>query len=222
MPLDFGNHPARLHYQFADTAARDAFLENLGASPVFLIDWNKARKILRQWLSKTDATDVLAWAAQNRVGHRAFLELGGSDFVSTAVRHAAPTRIGFGERLDRALGRDAALDFLKTVLRVSAEALLQGSSVRLARDRIEPALVMHLQRVDTTLLAVIIRQAGLAREIASSIAHFVAERQAQRPFDREGAERILEIAGIAHLHQLKSHVETLRRALRPFRANCRR
>jgi hypothetical protein len=34
----------------------------------------------------------------------------------------------FGERLDRALGRDAALDFLKTVLRVSAEALLQGSS----------------------------------------------------------------------------------------------
>jgi hypothetical protein len=128
----------------------------------------------------------------------------------------------FGERLDRALGRDAALDFLKTVLRVSAEALLQGSSVRLARDRIEPALVMHLQRVDTTLLAVIIRQAGLAREIASSIAHFVAERQAQRPFDREGAERILEIAGIAHLHQLKSHVETLRRALRPFRANCRR
>jgi hypothetical protein len=82
--------------------------------------------------------------------------------------------------LDRVLGRDAALDFLKTVLRVSAEALLQGSSVRLARDRIEAALVMHLQRVDTTLLAVIIRQAGLACEIASSIAHFVAERQAQR------------------------------------------
>jgi uncharacterized protein Yka (UPF0111/DUF47 family) len=171
------------HYRFADTAARDAFLENLGASLVFLIDWNKARKVLRQWLSKTDATDVLAWAAQNRVGHRAFVELGGSDLVSAAVRHAAPTRIGFGERLDRALGRDAALDFLKTVLRVSAEALLQGSSVRLARDRIEAALVMHLQRVDTTLLAVIIRQAGLAREIASSIAHFVAERQAQRPFD---------------------------------------
>ena len=127
--------------------------------------------------------DVLVWAAQNRVGHRAFLALGGSDLVSAAVRHAAPTRIGFGERLDRALGRDAALDFLKTLLRVAAEALLQGSSVRLARDRIEATLVMHLQRVDTTLLAVVIRQAGLARDIASSIAHFVAERQAQRPFD---------------------------------------
>ena len=73
------------HYRFADTAARDAFLENLGASLVFLIDWNKARKVLRQWLSKTDATDVLAWAAQNRVGHRAFVELGGSDLVSAAV-----------------------------------------------------------------------------------------------------------------------------------------
>ena len=51
--------------------------------------------------------------------------------VASAVHHAAPNRIGFGERLDRALGRDAAVDFLKTVLRVSAEALLQGSSVRL-------------------------------------------------------------------------------------------
>ena len=69
------------------------------------------------------------------------------------------------------------------MLRVAAEALLQGSSVRLARDRIEAALVAHLQRVDRTLLAIMIRQAGLAREIAADIALFVAERQAHRPFD---------------------------------------
>ena len=94
-------------------------------------------------------------------------QLGGAELVASAVRHAAPARIGFGERLDRVLGRDAAVDFLKTVLRISAEALLQGSSVRLARDRIEAALVAHLQRVDRTLLAAMIRQAGLAREIAA-------------------------------------------------------
>ena len=168
---------------FDSSASRDAFLENVGASLVFLIDWNKARKILREWVSKTDAIRVLAWAALHRIGHRAFLELGGGELVASAVRHATPTRIGFGERLDHALGRDAAVDFLKTVLRVSAEALLQGSSVRLARDRIEAALVAHLQRVDRTLLAVVIRQAGLAREIAAGIARFVAERQANRPFD---------------------------------------
>ena len=33
-------------------SGRDAFLETLGASLVFLIDWNKARKMLREWVSK--------------------------------------------------------------------------------------------------------------------------------------------------------------------------
>jgi uncharacterized protein Yka (UPF0111/DUF47 family) len=170
-------------YPIASEESRDAFLEALGASLVFLIDWNKARKVLREWVSKSDAVLILDWAARHRVGHRGFLELGGAGFVAGAVHHATPGRIGFGERLDRALGRDAAVDFLKTVLRVAAEALLQGSSVRSARDRVEAALVSHLQRVDSTLLAVVIRQAGLAREIAAGIAHFIAERQAHRTAD---------------------------------------
>jgi uncharacterized protein Yka (UPF0111/DUF47 family) len=170
-------------YPTASGDSRNTFLEALGASLVFLIDWNKARKVLREWISKADAVRVLDWAARHRVGHRGFLELGGGEFVASAVHHATPTRIGFGERLDSALGRDAAIDFLKTVLRVSAEAVLQGSSVRSARDRVEAALVEHLQRVDATLLTVVIRQAGLAREIAAGVAHFLAERRAHRPFD---------------------------------------
>jgi len=111
---------------FADTKTRDAFLQELGASLTFLIDWNKARKTLRTWVSKGDAVHILDWAARNRVGHRGFLELGGSELVASAVHHAASTRIGFGERLDGALGREAAVDFLQSVLKVSAEALLKG------------------------------------------------------------------------------------------------
>ena len=76
------------------------------------------------------------------------------------------------------------MDFLKTVLRVSADALLEGGSVRLARDRIEADLIRHLQRVDGALLQIVIRQAGLAREIAAGIAQFVAEEWANRPYDR--------------------------------------
>ena len=171
-------------FHAAGDKERDVFLEAIGASLVFLIDWNKARKVLQTWVSKADAVRVLDWAARHRFGHRGFLELGGSELVASAVHHATPTRIGFGERLDHALGRDAAVDFLKTVLRVSAEALLEGGSVRLARDRIEAELVRHLQRVDSMLLAIVVRQAGLAREIAAGIAHFVAEQQAHRPFDR--------------------------------------
>ncbi len=157
----------------ADEAKRFAFLEALGAALVFLIDWNKARKVLRTWVPKADALRILQWGARNRVGHRAFLELGGSELVAAAVHHAAPTRIGFGERLDAVLGREAAVSFLQSVLRISAEALLDGSSLRLARDRIEADLVWRLQRVDTALLAVVIRQAGLAREVAVDIAQHV-------------------------------------------------
>ena len=185
-------------FHAADDKERDAFLEAIGASLVFLIDWNKARKVLQTWVSKADALRVIDWAARHRFGHRGFLELGGSELVASAVHHATPTRIGFGERLDRALGRDAAVDFLKAVLRISAEALLEGGSVRLARDRIEAELVRHLQRVDSMLLAIVVRQTGLAREIAAGIASFIAEQQAHRPFDRDAlaarARRIEEKA----------------------------
>jgi uncharacterized protein Yka (UPF0111/DUF47 family) len=163
--------------------SHDAFLEAIGACLVFLIDWNKARKVLRTWVSNSDAVHLLDWAARHRFGHRAFLELGGSELVAAAVRHAAPNRIGFGERLDRVLGRDAAVGFLKTVLRVSTEGLLQGRSVRLIRDRIEADLVRHLERIDSPLLAIVIRQAGLARVVASEIARYLAGRQAGRQLD---------------------------------------
>jgi uncharacterized protein Yka (UPF0111/DUF47 family) len=162
------------HYDPETSNQRNAFLATIGASLVFLIDWNKARKVLRAWVAKDQSIRILDWAASNRVGHRAFLELGGNELVTRSVRNAAPTRIGFGERLDAVLGREAAADFLKGVLRISTEALLQGRSVALARDRIEADLVRRLKRVDSALLAIVVRQAGLAREIATSIAHHVA------------------------------------------------
>jgi uncharacterized protein Yka (UPF0111/DUF47 family) len=185
-------------YAIDDRAGRDAFLEAIGASLVFLIDWNKARKVLRTMVSKGDAVRILDWAARHRVGHRGFLELGGADLVASAVHHVAATRIGFGERLDHALGQQAAVDFLATVLRVSADALLEGGSVRLARDHIEAELVRHLERVEAALLAFVVRQVGLARDIASALTYFVAELQARRPLDRDAfanrARRIEEKA----------------------------
>jgi len=168
-----------------DAKARDDILEAIGASLVFLIDWNKARKVLRNWVSKGDAIEILDWAARHRVGHRGFLELGGADLVASAVQHATPARIGFGDRLDAVLGRKGAVDFLETVLRCSAEALLEGGSVRLARDRIEADLMRHLQRVDGLLLNIVIRQAGLALEIATGISEFIAAQQGGRAFRRD-------------------------------------
>ncbi|MDF2117708.1 hypothetical protein PY365_19185 [Roseiarcaceae bacterium H3SJ34-1] len=171
------------HYEAATARDRDAFLTAVGAALVFLIDWNKARKLLRNWVAKNDAAGILGWAARHRVGHRAFIQLGGDELISAAVRNAAPTRIGFGERLDQALGRNAAVDFIKTTLRVSTEALVAGRSVRLVRDQIEADLVRRLEGVDSTLLAIVVRQAGLAHDIAAALAHHIAALQAGRPAD---------------------------------------
>jgi uncharacterized protein Yka (UPF0111/DUF47 family) len=153
-------------YSGDSAAARDEFLTTIGASLVFLIDWNKARKLLRGYVGNEEALRILDWAARHRVGHRAFLELGGNELLAAAVRNAAPTRIGFGESLDEALGRKAAIDFLKSALRRSTEGLTSGQSVRLVRDRLEADLVRHLERADSALLAIVLRQIGLAHDLA--------------------------------------------------------
>jgi uncharacterized protein Yka (UPF0111/DUF47 family) len=170
-------------YQADSALDRNAFLGALGAALVFLIDWNKARKLLRSWVAKDDATRILDWAARQRIGQRGFLELGGNELIGAAVRNAAPTRIGFGERLDQALGRIAAVDFLKTAMRASTEALSAGRSVRLVRDQIEADLVRRLERVDSALLATVLRQIGLAHDVTAAIAHHIAALQAGRPSD---------------------------------------
>jgi uncharacterized protein Yka (UPF0111/DUF47 family) len=164
-------------------AARNEFLTAIGASLVFLIDWNKARKLLRSYVGNEEALRILDWAARNRVGHRAFLELGGSELLAAAVRNAAPTRIGFGERLDQALGRKAAIDFLKSALRRSTEGLKSGQSVRLVRDRLEADLVRHLERVDSALLAIVLRQLGLAHDLAVELSRHLTALSAGRRSD---------------------------------------
>jgi uncharacterized protein Yka (UPF0111/DUF47 family) len=162
-------------YEAETIEARDAFLDAVGSSLVFLIDWNKARKALRILVDNYDAIRLLAWGARRQVGHRAFLELGGIELISSAVRQAVPARIGFGERLASVLGREAALDFLKTVLRICRDALSEGGSVRLARDQIEADIIRRLERTNSTLFALIVQQAGLASAIAERISLYLLE-----------------------------------------------
>jgi uncharacterized protein Yka (UPF0111/DUF47 family) len=163
-------------YQADTDKIREAFLEAVGMSLVFLIDWNKARKSLRHLVDGRSATRLLDWAARHQIGHRAYLEYGGSDLVAAAIRHAAPTRIGFGEQLAAVLGHDIAVDFLKSVLRTATEGLQHGRSSRLVRDVIETELVRHLDRTDRAMLTIVIRQLGLAHDIAVNIASEVADR----------------------------------------------
>jgi uncharacterized protein Yka (UPF0111/DUF47 family) len=199
-----------------NVADRNEFLAAVGAALVFLIDWNKARKLLRTWVANDDAIRILEWAARHRIGHRGFLELGGNELLGAAVRSAAPSRIGFGERLDQALGRSAAVDFLKTALRASTEALLAGCSIRTVRDQIEADLVRHLDRVDGTLLAAVLRQIGLAHDLVAAITrHLAALRAGQAADGKRIAGRCSAIEQKADRIALESRKEVDRLNVRP-------
>lgn len=171
-----------------EPADRDRVLEALGASLVFLVDWNKARKALTRLANKPSAERALLWAARERVGHRAWLQLGGVDLIAEAVRHAAPDRLGFGGRLEEALGREGALAFLQATLQISTDSLRQDGSERLVRDRIAAELLRRLERSEAAILELAIRQAGLAREMAAGI---LTHLQAVRAGRTTGGENLV-------------------------------
>jgi uncharacterized protein Yka (UPF0111/DUF47 family) len=53
----------------------------------------------------------------------------------------------------------------------------------LVRDRLEADLVRHLERVDGTLLTIVLRQIGLARDLAVELSRHLAALSAGRPSD---------------------------------------
>ncbi|MGE5260591.1 MAG: hypothetical protein ACM3MH_06900 [Actinomycetota bacterium] len=184
-------------YDAESQEAMCAFLEAVGASLVFLIDWNKARKALRKLIGNADAVQVLDWAARHEIGHRALLELGGGELIASAVRRGAPARLGFGEELADLLGREATLKFVKTALRLSTEALREGRSARSVREMLEVDLVRRIERNDSALLTIVVRQLGLARDIATRIATAIADgglRRVDAERDAGRARRIEEKA----------------------------
>jgi uncharacterized protein Yka (UPF0111/DUF47 family) len=154
----------------------DAFLEFLGSRIVFLIDWNKGRKALQIFVGKKAAIDILTWAADNDLGHRAFLELGGADLVFEAIRHVATGRIPYGARLDETLGAEESVDFLRRVLKEASGGLQAGRSARLIRDQIQADLVQRFESAESAVLTIVERHLGLSHTLASAIWTALAHR----------------------------------------------
>jgi uncharacterized protein Yka (UPF0111/DUF47 family) len=154
----------------------DAFLELLGSRIVFLIDWNKGRKALQIFVGKKAAIDLLTWAANSDLGHRAFLELGGADLVFEAIRHVATGRIPYGARLDETLGAEDCVDFLRRVLKEASQGLQAGRSARLIRDQIQADLVQRFESAESAVLTIVERHLGLSHTLASAIWTALAHR----------------------------------------------
>ena len=160
-------------YTAATREQLETFLAWLGSRLVFLIDWNRARKRLLRFVNSADAVALLKWAADNNVGHRAFLKSGDVRLIHTALERAAPAQMRYGARLDDLLGRDAARLFLTSVLRIAAAAASRGSSARLLDDEVEAELLTHLQRSDRTMLAAAADHATVIASAVEWIAHNV-------------------------------------------------
>jgi uncharacterized protein Yka (UPF0111/DUF47 family) len=156
-------------FEATNRAALERYLTFLGSRIVFLIDWNRARKCLRAFLRKEDVVPLLKWAADQNLGHRAFLALGGERLLYDAIEFGQQRPLRYGERLDEAIGPDAAVAFLRFVLRATSEGLLQGRSERFIRDEIKAELVGCFHSAMENLLSIAADHAALVFELATAV-----------------------------------------------------
>jgi uncharacterized protein Yka (UPF0111/DUF47 family) len=161
--LCLGNYSAR------DETDRNQYLEFLGSRLVYLIDWNRARKRLRLFVSKGEAIRLLRWAAENDHGHMAFLKAGGEQLIYDALDFVVKGQARFGEQLHEILGASEATEYLKSVLRTCAETLLLGEPESFIQDTVRAELFNYFRTGRQRLYDIISEHAALIVEIASGI-----------------------------------------------------
>jgi uncharacterized protein Yka (UPF0111/DUF47 family) len=149
-------------------------LTELGARIVFLIDWNRARKRLLNFVSKEGAVAVLTAAAQAEVGHMAWLKAGGEQLIFTAMQGAGVGAFRIGDRLDDVLGDAPAQNLLLEVMRLATQALLRGQPTALVADETRLLLARQVQR-RTTEFDLLDEHAAychaLAQGVSDALAH---------------------------------------------------
>lgn len=157
-------------FDAANDKALEEYLSFLGSRIVFLIDWNKARKQLKEFLNNKASLEVLKWSADNEVGHCGFLRLGGAQLVYGALEQGArgiPLR--YGVKLAEILGTDKASDFLKFCLKTCSEGLLSERSEFLIRDEVRVELTKYFHSLYEDLLAIAADHATIVAELAKSV-----------------------------------------------------
>ena len=124
-------------------------LEGIGAAIVFLIDWNRARKRLVNFVDKEGAVAVLTAAAESEVGHMAWLKAGGERLIFSAMQAVGSGTFSIGDRLDEVLGETQARTFLLDVMRLATQALMNGQPIALVADETRLLLARQVQRRTT-------------------------------------------------------------------------
>jgi len=159
--LSVGRYPAENRQELL------GFLTHLGSRLVFLIDWNRARKRLRNFLLNRDSIGVLKWAADNEYGHLAFLHLGGEKIIYDALELAAKMPLRYGEPLHQILGRERTIEYIEFVLRTASTGLLAGHSRLLIEDGIKAELLRYFRSAHENLMEICEEHAILTIDVAS-------------------------------------------------------
>ena len=172
-----------------DRDARD-FLTHAGSKIVFLIDWNRARKKLRNFVPNADAIGILSRAADEETGHVAFIELGGEQLIFEALELASSIPLRYGEPLHEILGREQTLEYLQFVLRTASKGLLANTSRFLLQNEIRAELLRHFRTAHEGLMDICEDHASFSIEIASVVLESlwaVSERRDTRAASRNAA-----------------------------------
>ncbi len=177
-------HLSTGRYAARDFRDLEAFLTHLGSRLVFLIDWNRARKRLRNFLPNKDCIAVLKWAADNEVGHIAFFNLGGERIIYDALLQSVPC----GEPLHQILGREKCMEYFQWVLRTAATGLLTGSSRSLLQDEIKVELLGNFRSAYEDIMEMCEEHTSLIIETANAVGGSL--RQHDGDFATRSAQKV--------------------------------
>lgn len=191
-------------FEAPNLAALDGALEQLGASLVFLIDWNKARKSLGRLVSKSAAVSLLDWAADREFGHRAYLAIGGDALVEDLLETVSKATGSFHASLQSALGEDGAVQFLREVLRIASEELRKGRAPLALRDLLRAELLTRVASISDRILDIAIDHAALMLDLGNLVRSGLL---GGRPLGQETALRAANWEALAdrqviHIHEL--------------------
>ena len=181
-------------YRARDAAGLEAFLDFLGSRLVFLIDWNRARKRLRNFVSKSEAIRLLKWAAGHDHGHMGFLKAGGEQLLYETLQFVARGQYHPGQPLEDLLGAKQADDYLKFVLRTCAEGLLKGEPEAFVQDAVRAELFNYVRTGQQNLFDIVSEHAAYIVEIAHGVYSSVmrARQNADPSQRRQNARRAKE------------------------------
>lgn len=172
--LCVGSHTARSNAQLRE------YLGHLGSRLVFLIDWNRARKRLRLFVSRKAAIDLLKWAADGNIGHMAWLKAGGEQLIFDAMSFAYGGQLKPGDRLDDLLTESRAVQFLRFNLKQALEGLSEGRPASLIADEIRTELASQVRSTEDALLDTALEHAGLIVELADTVRAALEAAQADQ------------------------------------------